>query len=283
MKKLILIQKNKFTINKRQDNGKSIIVIDENRAMFVRRAYELYSHGNISYKELARKLSLEGFTTKKGQRVTQRSIEVMLQNPFYIGKFVWNGEIYEGKHTPIISQDLYYKVSDLFDNPKRQRNRINNFSYSGMFQCECGHYLSVEKQYGQHKSGEYLYLRCKHKELHKSGKGYYISTKEVDKAINDLLSSIRIKDEYITPLKQGLIEMHKTRTNDNQLRIEQINNEIKETQNLLDTLLEKPSVGASLLGALGTSMSTIGNAYAQYNQDKYFSTQNKNIVSSTGK
>lgn len=226
-------------LNKRQDNGKSIIVIDEKRAMFVRRAYELYSNGNISYKELAKKLSAEGFTTKKGRKVTQRSIEVMLQNPFYIGKFVWNGEIYEGKHTPIISHDLYYKVSDLFDNPKRQRNRINDFSYSGMFQCECGHYLSVEKQYGEHKSGEYLYLRCKHKELHSSGKGYYISTKEVDKAIEDLLSSIRIKDKYITPVKQGLIEMHKTRTNDNQLRLEQINNEIKETQNLLDTLLEK--------------------------------------------
>lgn len=163
----------------------------------------------------------------------------MLQNPFYIGKFVWNGEIYEGKHTPIISQDLYYKVSDLFDNPKRQRNRINDFSYSGMFQCECGHYLSVEKQYGEHKSGEYLYLRCKHKELHSTGKGYYISTKEVDNAINDLLSSIRIKDEFIIPIKQGLIEFHKAKTSDNQTRLESINIEIKETQNLLDTLLEK--------------------------------------------
>lgn len=226
-------------LNKRLDNGKSIIVIDEKRAMFVRRAFELYSQGNISYKDLARKLSLEGFTTKKDKKVTKRSIEVMLQNPFYIGKFIWQNEIYEGKHAPIISSDLYYKVSDLFDNPKRQRNRKNDFSYSGMFQCECGHYMSVEKQYGEHKSGEYLYLRCKHKELHKSGKGYYISTKEVDKAINDLLESIRVKEEYSIPIKQELIKMHKTRTSDNQSRLEHINNEIKETQNLLDTLLDK--------------------------------------------
>lgn len=45
----------------------------------------------------------------------------------------------------------------------------------------------------------------------------------------------------------------------------------------------QPNVGATIIGALGNSMSIIGNAYTSINQDKYFNTQNKNFINSLGK
>ncbi len=36
----------------------------------------------------------------------------LLQNPFYYGKILWQGKVYEGKHKPIISKDLFEQSSN---------------------------------------------------------------------------------------------------------------------------------------------------------------------------
>ena len=73
------------------------IIIDEHNAKYVKRAFELYATGMYSYKTLGDKLYLEGFRhPKTGEKYPARKFEWMLHNIFYIGKFKWGGEIYEG-------------------------------------------------------------------------------------------------------------------------------------------------------------------------------------------
>lgn len=68
-------------------NKKNIIVIDEERAPFVKKAFELYATGDYSALKINNILFKEGFRTDKGYKYSKSTIERMFKNIFYTGRF----------------------------------------------------------------------------------------------------------------------------------------------------------------------------------------------------
>jgi site-specific DNA recombinase len=73
------------------------IDVNDERAPIARRIFELYGTGNHSLNSL-RTTILE----ETGIRINRAYLETMLKNPFYIGRFIWRGVEYKGKHEPIV-------------------------------------------------------------------------------------------------------------------------------------------------------------------------------------
>lgn len=223
--------------NVKNAEGKKIIVPDEERAFFVRRAFTLYNTGSISMRKLAQKLSMEGFTTKKGYPINHKSIEHILQNPIYMGEFYWAGKLYKGKHKPLIDKKLYNDVQKMFSNPLRSKERKEEATYTGIFRCgACGKMITVERQKGAHKSGDYIYYRCGNNECKQH---YYINEIKLDKFIAETLKDININPEYEPLIQKNLIELHKIKTSEETVRLKRIHKEIDETKYLSNNLLDK--------------------------------------------
>ena len=141
------------------DNSKSIIP-DENYAPLVRKSFEMYATGNYSIEDIEQFLYDEGYRTKRGKRY--QKAEYMLKNVFYIGKFYWGGNLYEGTHEPIISRELFDAVQSKFGYKKPKSHNLV-FPYTNLIKCKhCGkHNLSAEMKRGAHNSGEYIYYKCR--------------------------------------------------------------------------------------------------------------------------
>lgn len=106
------------------DNKKELM-INQHEANIVKYIFESYAKGH-GYRKIANALNHKGYVTKKGNPFSISAVTYILSNPFYIGKIQfakykdWNDKrrkglndnpvIAEGKHTPIISQDLWDKV-----------------------------------------------------------------------------------------------------------------------------------------------------------------------------
>lgn len=105
----------------RHENGDPPTVLPEQAAL-VRLMFEKYVYENASKAAIAKYLNLNGITTRKGRRWEGKSVEYILENPFYIGKVRWNytshapGKlindkeewiIVDGQHEPIITQELF--------------------------------------------------------------------------------------------------------------------------------------------------------------------------------
>ncbi|KDE95286.1 recombinase RecB [Staphylococcus sp. TE8] len=106
------------------DNKKELM-INQHEANIVKYIFESYAKGH-GYRKIANSLNHKGYVTKKGNPFSISAVTYILSNPFYIGKIQfakykdWNDKrrkglndnpvIAEGKHTPIISQDLWDKV-----------------------------------------------------------------------------------------------------------------------------------------------------------------------------
>lgn len=112
--------------------AKNKAVIDPDRAMFVKRAFELYATGIYSYLSLSEKLSQEGFTTQDNKPVQNKRMEAILRQDIYTGckTMTWKLKPYEVQYfgatkpgpftetykldlEPIISQELYAKVASI--------------------------------------------------------------------------------------------------------------------------------------------------------------------------
>lgn len=88
-----------------------ILIIDEPAAEAVRDCFEWYASGEWTYEMIANELNGQGYVTTMGKPFSRETIRLMLNNQTYLGKIVYRGvEVYEGKHSAIITQTQWDRV-----------------------------------------------------------------------------------------------------------------------------------------------------------------------------
>lgn len=193
-------------LNVRDENDRGYIIVDETIKPHIENIFRYYASGQYSLESLGRKMYLEGFKDKLGKAYPARKFEEILKNIFYIGKFKWSGQLYEGKHKPIIETKLFYKVQDMFSKTDKPVQNDKKFTYSKLIKCaSCGCTLTAETQPGGHNSGSYVYYHCGNKRFHKSLKGMSIREEAIDVAVQEIISAIEIPSNIIRRLKDKIM------------------------------------------------------------------------------
>lgn len=160
-----------YTKKKLEREKGFVLVIDPCEAEAVKMAYELYAYGEpqpdgtikeMGRPSIAKKLDMMGYKNRKGGTWATSSVTRMLQNPVYVGKLFWGYRpnqkkteegrihryrpvvedctVYEGRHEPIVSEELWYTVQE-----KMKQNQTSpNFGtaknpLAGLVRCSyCG-------------------------------------------------------------------------------------------------------------------------------------------------
>ena len=138
------------------DRATRTIVPDPKKAPLVRKMFELYATGDytlVQVREIVVNLGLRG-NREKPPSVSK--VQYALRNPIYYGIMRFKGELYEGKHEPLISKALFDKCQEVMQRKSHwKRPKHKPFLYRGMIRCgECGCRITMEEQKGHH------YLRC---------------------------------------------------------------------------------------------------------------------------
>jgi DNA invertase Pin-like site-specific DNA recombinase len=149
------------------------LIINPEEAALIRRIFQLYLEGN-SLRKIAQILNAEGFRTKKypGRKRNQggvlfriTNIQLMLKNPTYMGKIQYEGKLYQGLHSPIVTEEVFKKVQDMLKANFRERGVSKNRKFpgllTGLFRCACcktslGHTYAR----GRNKNFNYRYYVC---------------------------------------------------------------------------------------------------------------------------
>ena len=87
------------------------IEVHHKNAKLVRKIFELYATGSVRLENLATVLEKSDIVSKNNNRVHKSRISNILTNPIYYGHFRHAGEIYEGKHQPIITKELFDRAN----------------------------------------------------------------------------------------------------------------------------------------------------------------------------
>lgn len=146
--------------NKRIDDEHTDVLVDEERADFVREVFRLRCDG-WSYGAIARKLRKDGFTINSPKRtlISKSNVERILNNPFYYGIMRYNGKQYPHRYEPLIKKKVFDDSLDVSQarsqNPSKWGSLV--YTFSNLMVCDGGRSMSPYAS----KSG--VYMQCSHK------------------------------------------------------------------------------------------------------------------------
>jgi DNA invertase Pin-like site-specific DNA recombinase len=125
------------------DDGRKVshLEVVPAEAEIVRRMFTSIVNG-VSQRELARQLNKEKIPTSTGKAWVQGTLSVLLTNPLYKGEIRHDGEVYPGKHDPIVSEALWGKSAEIrLSAVRRHAGRHPKGSHlmtKGLLRCSCG-------------------------------------------------------------------------------------------------------------------------------------------------
>ena len=145
---------------KDETTGKSNIIIDKDRAFFIRRAFEDYSTGNYSLSDITRRLKEFGLknNTKTNNPLHKSQVHYMINNPFYYGVMKIKNKLYHHKYKPIINKFLFDKCQKVREKLSKKAFKYSSkpFIFRGLIKCAyCGCMISTDR-----KKDKYNYLFC---------------------------------------------------------------------------------------------------------------------------
>ena len=191
------------------------LVVVEKEAAAVKEIFEMYLTGRYSMADLAKYLNDSGFRNYRGSLFGEETIRSMLENIIYCGFVIYNNratrevEKYPGTHEPIISIELFNKMSayraqkaDRYSRQVSNGEKLKNHYLVQSLVCcaECGHRLRVRNR----TDGSYTYFDCAEKSgLVCSMNGKSIVASRLDKIIENFLNNIELPKNWMDTIKNS--------------------------------------------------------------------------------
>lgn len=213
---------------------KKDILIDPQTSPFVLRAFSLYAEGNMSLDDLCKRLYDDGFIySEQKPRIYKGQLSKILKNPFYTGNFLYKDVLYEGRHEPLISVELFQNAQKAFKKDgKPDTHKTHNFIYSGLFKCaHCGSAIV-----GEIKKGKYIYYHCADKTKGCPNKKIYLREHDIDTVFVEALKRIQITPEHKNNIIITLKESHKDEQKFNQEELLKLNKRAETLRNRMSKL-----------------------------------------------
>ncbi len=231
------------------DSRNKIIIVDKKKAKIIKEVFELYAKGNSRLEDISDFLAQRGIISRGGKRIHKTRATFILSNPFYCGLFRYAGEIYEGKHEPIIAKKIFDKVQEVLKQRGKPHHKTKNEPqpYCGLLRCgTCGMMITGEYRIKRQKNGNehyYTYYHCTKKNRAIKCPEPCIRQEELDKQVSSLLQKFSLRSDWAEKLL-GMAEKDKIKSAQSVSAFVQKNREnIKvinvKLQRLLDGYLEQ--------------------------------------------
>ena len=132
------------------------IVPDKAVALKIQMAFERCARGFDTWHAFSRSLSDIGLLTQDGRPLAISALTTLLRNPFYAGQLRWKGELFAGRHEPLVSLELFQRVQHvLATRTPRRASSKHLFLMRGLATCgQCGSKMTAEAH------GRFAYYRC---------------------------------------------------------------------------------------------------------------------------
>lgn len=195
------------------------LIPDEN-APIVKRIFELYSLNKYSTFSLAKLLRSEG-----EKRATKSFVYKILINPIYKSIITYQNKEYKGKHTPLVSSDMW-RMCQLLIKGSKHTERKSKLAYHGVLLCgECGSLMSGEIKQG----GKYTYYRCWKSANNQCDSGY-INENIINARVGEIVNGLVFPNNYKQEMLKTLKHMDKTMEETAKEEQEKLNKQITKSK-----------------------------------------------------
>ena len=224
------------------------IILDKRYSPLVKQMFELYAGGDKTMADIADFLQENGAITSGGKLFKDDKVKSILQNPFYYGHFIYNGELHEGRHEPIVSKSLWDKVQVVIDQRGHQKPQTKQpIPFLGVLRCACcGMAITAETKTKTQANGNihsWTYYRCSRKNKAIRCVEPAIREKDLLPQISALLSDYAMSEKVYSFMTNRMAEDEQAENTDNVSAVANLKDEIARLNSkqkiLLDSYLDQ--------------------------------------------
>ncbi len=213
----------------KNDRVNKTILVDENRAPYIRRAFELYATGGYGLNQVVEILYSEGFRSKTGGKVYKNQIHHFLNSKFYIGLMDRQGKLYQGKHEPLVSKATFDRVQEVLHGRLRPCMKKHFYAARGFLSCNlCGCMITATTSKGR------KYYYCTNGKGNCDAHRKYLTEDKTNVLVSKLFELLDMDEEFIRLCADAFREEHESASTYEDTRPEALQRE-------LDTLILKES------------------------------------------
>ena len=208
------------------------IDIDSEKAPLIKKAFELYSTGKYTLKQIAKILKDLCLRSYKGNILSVSCVQRLLKSPFYYGVFTFKGEMYQGSHQPIISKKLFDKCKEVMvaRAHKMERKSQHIFPFRGLMTCgECGGAITAETQ------KRHNYYRCTKKKGNCSQR--YVREESLTEQIISFLQKVSLSSQDTQKVLKELEKDEQKAKEEMEVFVQNLKEKLKDIDSKLDKLL----------------------------------------------
>ena len=246
------------------------VSIDEERAPFVKLAFELYASGDHTLDDIASELTDRGLITRGNVRrapgpVSINKVAQMLRDRYYLGKVAFKGEEYDGRHPALIDQELFDRVQSLLKTRaiSGERRRVHSHYLKGTLYCgrcrledNAVKRLILQRAVGR-QGNEYFYFFCIGAQDH-SCDAPYSNVDRVEEAIEDHYKTIRFTPAFIAAMRSGMESALSDTEAAQRLLRKQLEDQLLNLDTKEENLLDLASDGTLPQGKIRARLADIG-------------------------
>ncbi|NEM90915.1 recombinase family protein [Galbitalea soli] len=240
------------------------IGVDQERAQFVKLAFELYASGKYTFQDIAEQLTDRGLTTRPTARraggpISDSKVHTLLRDRYYLGEVSYKGEWYEGRHPRLIENEIFERVQALMNSRgyAGERKRKHDHYLKGTLWCgRCRLEDKVNRRMIQMKIPRpngitYEYFFCRGVQDHTCDTPYSANDR-VEAAVQEHYKTITFRPEFVTAIRDRLKSTLEDQAGARHQLQEQIQEQITrltvQEENLLD-LAADPEIDTSRVRA----------------------------------
>ncbi len=180
------------------------VAIDKERAPHIRWAFDAYATGEWSISQLRDALEDRGFKSRptrvwEGKPPSRAQVHRMLTNPYYAGRIVHCGVLFDGAHEPLVDEVTWFRVQELLAKRKVAGERSWRHSHylKGTLVCNrCGGKMGFGYAHG--KGGTYAYFFCLGRHTGRTDCDLpYVSVELAEEAVQELWAERQFEPETV--------------------------------------------------------------------------------------
>jgi molecular chaperone GrpE (heat shock protein) len=223
------------------DRQTRTIVIDKDKAPLIKKTFELYSTGAYTLYRLRETINACGLTGTKNRTLAVCNYQHILKNPIYYGIIRYKGEIYEGKHEPIITKKLFDKCQGVMLRRGKPKKSVRYFVLRDlMMRCgECGRMITAETQKG------FVYYRCTKRLTNCKQK--YVREEVLAAQIRKVIQKVSLCDDWTKKILEQLEKDKNSSVQSSRPQQQNLQAKITELENKIYKLIDVYLEGGLLL------------------------------------
>lgn len=235
-----------------EESPTRIIEVEEIEEPVVKIIFEKYATWKYSFFELAKWLNNAWYKNKIWKPFQKSTLNSIIHNVFYTWKILFKGEIYEGKHKPIIEDALYEKVEKLaHERDQWVFHQKKYFHYLLKWLVFC------DKTNNPYTAWKIIKKKWYEKEYYYPAKSkrysitsdiinendfvlrwQYIEVEVLEEMVAQILKNMEISKEYLNELKDKAESTYKNNMQMEKIQSKNLNSQIKSIEAKKDQIEE---------------------------------------------